>query len=59
MFAAMLESAARLCEANFGNIFRWDGEALRLVATYNTPAAFEEARSPPNNTIRTLLPLLN
>ena len=45
VFAAMLESAARLCDANFGNIFRWDGEALRLVATYNTPTAFAEARS--------------
>jgi GAF domain-containing protein len=45
VFAAMLEGAARLCDANFGNIFRWDGEALRLVATYNTPAAFVEACS--------------
>jgi len=45
VFAAMLESTARLCDANFGNIFRWDAEALRLVATYNTPAAFAEARS--------------
>jgi GAF domain-containing protein len=44
VFAAMLESAARLCDANFGNIFRWDGEALRLVATYDTPVAFAEAR---------------
>ena len=41
----MLESAARLCDASFGNIFRWDDDALRLVATYNTPAAFVEARS--------------
>ena len=41
----MLESAARLCDASFGNIFRWDEDALRLVATYNTPAAFVEARS--------------
>jgi two-component system, NtrC family, sensor kinase len=40
----MLESAARLCDANFGNIFRWDGEILHLVATYNTPAAFDEVR---------------
>src|SRR5215813_10115529 len=41
----MLESAARLCSASFGNIFRWDDGALRLVATYNTPAAFAEVRS--------------
>src|SRR6516225_1802692 len=45
VFSAMLESAARLCDASFGNIFRWDHDALRLVATYNTPAAFAEARS--------------
>ena len=45
VFSAMLESAARLCDASFGNIFRWDNDALRLVATYNTPAAFVEARS--------------
>ena len=45
VFSAMLESAARLCDASFGNIFRWDDDALRLVATYNTPAAFVEARS--------------
>src|SRR6516164_3537203 len=45
VFSAMLESAARLCDASFGNIFRWDHDALRLVATYNTPAAFVEARS--------------
>src|SRR6516164_8911960 len=45
VFSAMLESAARLCDASFGNIFRWEGDALRLVATYNTPPAFVEARS--------------
>jgi GAF domain-containing protein len=45
IFAAMLENAARLCDAKFGNIFRWDGEALRLVATHNTPPAFVEART--------------
>jgi GAF domain-containing protein len=27
-----------------GNIFRWDGESLHLVATYNTPPAFFELR---------------
>src|SRR5262249_32675676 len=45
VFSAMLERAARLCSASFGNIFRWDDGALRLVATYNTPAAFAEVRS--------------
>ena len=45
VFAAMLENAARICDANFGNIFRWDGDALWLVATHNTPPAFIEHRS--------------
>ena len=45
VFAAMLENAARICDANFGNIFRWDGDALWLVAIHNTPAAFIEHRS--------------
>jgi GAF domain-containing protein len=40
----MLENAARICNANFGNIFRWDGDALWLVATHNTPPAFTEHR---------------
>jgi len=45
VFSAILESAARLCDANFGNFYRCDDDALRLVATYNTPVAFVEARS--------------
>jgi two-component system, NtrC family, sensor kinase len=44
VFAAMLGNAARICDANFGNIFSWDGDALRLVATHNTPPAFAEFR---------------
>ena len=44
-FATMLEKAVRICDATFGNIYRWDGEALHLVATRNTPPAFAEARS--------------
>jgi GAF domain-containing protein/anti-sigma regulatory factor (Ser/Thr protein kinase) len=40
----MLENAVRICDAKFGNIYRWDGEALQLVATHNTPPAFVEAR---------------
>jgi class 3 adenylate cyclase len=44
VFATMLESAATMCDAKFGNIFRWDGDVLNLVATYNTPPAFSELR---------------
>ena len=33
----MLENAVRICDANFGNIYRWDGDALHLLATHNTP----------------------
>ena len=40
----MLENAVRICNAKFGNIYRWDGEALYLLAAHNTPPAFAEAR---------------
>ena len=32
VFATMLENAVRICDAKFGNIYRWDGEALHVVA---------------------------
>jgi two-component system NtrC family sensor kinase len=44
VFASMLEKAVRICHAKFGNIYRWDGNALSLVATHNTPLAYAEAR---------------
>jgi GAF domain-containing protein len=44
VFAAMLEKAVRICGAKFGNIQRWDGEALHLLAMFNAPPAFSEAR---------------
>jgi hypothetical protein len=44
VFATMLENAVRICDANFGNIYRWDGEALHLVATHKVPPAFAEFR---------------
>ena len=45
---AMLERAVRICDAKFGNIYSWDGEALHILASHNTPPAFAEAvrRSP-------------
>ena len=40
----MLEKAVRICDANFGNIYRWDGDAFNLVTTHNTPPALAAAR---------------
>jgi C4-dicarboxylate-specific signal transduction histidine kinase len=47
VFDTMLENARRICDAGFGNIYRWDGDALRLIATHNTPPAFAEFRKNP------------
>jgi signal transduction histidine kinase len=44
IFATMLVEAVRICEANFGNIYRWDNDALHLAAAHNTPPAFAEFR---------------
>ena len=44
VFATMLENAVRICDAKFGNIHRWDGDALHLVASHNVPPAFAEFR---------------
>jgi class 3 adenylate cyclase len=44
VFATMLEKAARICGASFGNVQRWDGETLHLVASHNAPTAFAHAR---------------
>jgi GAF domain-containing protein len=44
VFQAMLENAVRICDAKFGNIYRWDGEFLHLLAAHNTPPALAEAR---------------
>ena len=44
VFETMLENAVRICDAKFGNIYRWDGDALHFIATENTPTAFTEAR---------------
>jgi len=45
VFNAMLENAARLCEAKFGTLYLCEGDALRIVAAYNVPPAFAEVRS--------------
>ena len=44
VFATMLENAVRICDAKFGNIYRWNGGTFDLVATHNTPAALAASR---------------
>jgi hypothetical protein len=44
VFAAMLENAVRICDAKFGNIYRWKDDTLHLIAAHNTPHALAEAR---------------
>jgi class 3 adenylate cyclase/putative methionine-R-sulfoxide reductase with GAF domain len=48
IFATMLANAIRICDATFGDIFRWQDGTLRLVTSHETPAAFAEMlkRSP-------------
>src|SRR5262245_52051294 len=44
VFGTMLENAVRICEANFGSLYLYDGEMYRLGALHNTPAAYAELR---------------
>ncbi|MFZ2082631.1 MAG: GAF domain-containing protein, partial [Xanthobacteraceae bacterium] len=44
VFEAMLQNAVQICDAKFGNIYRWDDNALHLIATHNTPPAFAKFR---------------
>ena len=44
VFETMLANAVRICDAKWGNIHRWDGDALHLIAAHNTPPAFAETR---------------
>ena len=40
----MLQNAVRICDAKFGSIYRWTDGALHIVATYNSPDVYAEAR---------------
>jgi hypothetical protein len=49
VFRSILENATRLCEAKFGNIFRFDGNAFHFAAEVHTPpefADFQRRRGP-------------
>jgi signal transduction histidine kinase len=45
VFRAMLEKATRICEAKFGSMYLYEGDAFRFVAQHNAPPAFVEART--------------
>jgi GAF domain-containing protein len=44
VFAAVLENATRICEANFGVLSLSEGDAFRVVGMHNAPPAFAELR---------------
>jgi hypothetical protein len=44
VFEAMLANATRLCEAKFGSLVLYEGDAFRVVAMHNAPPVFEEER---------------
>ena len=44
VFDAMLVNATRLCEAKFGILLLWEGNAFRTVALHNAPPALVENR---------------
>jgi signal transduction histidine kinase len=45
VFQTILASATDICEAQFGNLFLYEGEGFRLASILNLPAAFAETFS--------------
>jgi two-component system NtrC family sensor kinase len=44
VFEAMLEKAVNICDAEFGLLFRWEGDAFRTVAMHGVPQALADER---------------
>jgi GAF domain-containing protein/DNA-binding response OmpR family regulator len=44
VFQAMLENATRICEAKFGNLLLYDGDAFRIVAMHGAPPEWDALR---------------
>src|SRR5262245_64144459 len=44
VFQAMLQNARRICEAEFGVLYRCEGDALRAVAMHGAPQPYVEER---------------
>jgi len=57
VFNAMLENATRICEAEFGTLYLFAGDAFYAAAFHNAPPGFVEARKnralhpPPESTL--------
>ena len=45
LFRTILENATRICNANFGTLFRLDGENILPVAQFNTPTTLLKAQT--------------
>jgi GAF domain-containing protein len=44
VFQAMLANATRLCDANFGSLYLYEGDAFRIAGMHNAPPAYEKVR---------------
>jgi len=61
VFSSMLANATRLCDANFGSLYLCEGDAFRITAMHNAPAAYEQLRRskplvhPSNPAVRAIL----
>ena len=44
VFDAMLENATRICAAEFGTLYRYDGGMFHIAAEIGTPAEYSEVR---------------
>ena len=44
VFQAMLANAVRICDAKFGNLLLYDGDAFRIVAMHDAPLAWDALR---------------
>jgi len=44
LFDTILTNATNLCQANFGTLYLYEGDAFRVVAQHNAPHAYAELR---------------
>jgi GAF domain-containing protein len=44
LFDTILTNATNLCQANFGTLYLYEGDAFRMVAMFNAPSAYAELR---------------